>query len=213
MRPTHAATPGQNDSSIPGRLCTKAEAKRELLLSDSDLKKLESTKRGGKLLFAEALLRKRAHAKHGGPSGLAKALATAKRFATKVNGKTLEQHRRALGDEVKSRISVEKWCVAAQTHAVTQCPFEVFEALVIPNVFAGLDMTSPYCRHPWHPWLGRDSVARGDRAAAPHVTRTRFEIRTPEQIPDKSNKLGARASGGASPCSLCAHVARTVTSQ
>ena len=34
-----------------------------------------------------------------------------------LGGKTLEQHRRAMGDRVKAKISVEKWCIEARTQA------------------------------------------------------------------------------------------------
>ena len=51
----------------------------------------------------------------------------------KIQGKTLEQHRRALGDAVKANIQVQKWCVEARTFATTKCAFEVFERLVVPN--------------------------------------------------------------------------------
>lgn len=45
----------------------------------------------------------------------------------KVNGKALEQHRRALGDALKSKI------ISAQTHCITKCEPEVFRCLVVPN--------------------------------------------------------------------------------
>ena len=52
----------------------------------------------------------------------------------KIGGMTVEQHRRALGDAVKSKISVEKWAVEAKTHcAITDVDAAVFEALVVPN--------------------------------------------------------------------------------
>lgn len=57
-----------------------------------------------------------------------------KKKPQRVGGKTVEQHRRALGDAVKARIDVEKWCVAARTHAVVpDVDRAVFEALVVPN--------------------------------------------------------------------------------
>merc|ERR1712080_357190 len=51
----------------------------------------------------------------------------------KIEGKTIEQHRRFLGDQVKSAIHVEKWAIEARTHVVAECGYEVFKALVAPN--------------------------------------------------------------------------------
>jgi len=45
----------------------------------------------------------------------------------KVNGKALEQHRRELGDALKSKI------ISAQTHCITKCEPDVFRCLVVPN--------------------------------------------------------------------------------
>ena len=46
----------------------------------------------------------------------------------------MEQHRRAMGDAVASRISVQKWCVAAHTHCVIDGVHpDVFRGLVMPN--------------------------------------------------------------------------------
>lgn len=53
--------------------------------------------------------------------------------AGKIDGKTVEQHRRALGDLVKRNISVEKWCIGARTSIETNTSLAVFEALVVPN--------------------------------------------------------------------------------
>jgi hypothetical protein len=65
----------------------------------------------------------------------------------KIEGKTLEQHRRALGNEVKSKIQVEKWCVEAKTSIQTKTSLAVFERLVVPNadsvVPALFDKTTP----------------------------------------------------------------------
>lgn len=61
---------------------------------------------------------------------------SAKKAARTAGGgekKTLEQHRRALGDSVKAAIHVEKWCIKAQTHCETECPLHVFQELVVPN--------------------------------------------------------------------------------
>lgn len=51
----------------------------------------------------------------------------------KIGGKTVEQHRRALGDLVKKKITVEKWTVAAHTCMEATTSAEVFSALVVPN--------------------------------------------------------------------------------
>ena len=45
----------------------------------------------------------------------------------------LEMHRRALGDAVKSKIIVEKWCIGASCHCVTHISLDVFRNLVVPN--------------------------------------------------------------------------------
>lgn len=49
------------------------------------------------------------------------------------SGRTIEQERRALGDAVKSRISFEKWAIAARTHAHVALLLDVFRELVVPN--------------------------------------------------------------------------------
>lgn len=51
----------------------------------------------------------------------------------KIAGLTLEQHRRALGDMVKSNIHVQKWCIEARTHTKTTMELDVFRELVVPN--------------------------------------------------------------------------------
>jgi hypothetical protein len=51
----------------------------------------------------------------------------------KIEGKTLDQHRRALGNEVKSKIQVEKFCVEAKTSIQTKTSLAVFERIVVPN--------------------------------------------------------------------------------
>ena len=52
----------------------------------------------------------------------------------KINGLTLEQHRRALGDKVKGSINVEKWCIEARTHCeMSGVDAEVFRQLVEPH--------------------------------------------------------------------------------
>lgn len=51
----------------------------------------------------------------------------------KVEGKTVEQHRRAFGDAVKQHISFEKWAIAADTHCVYDMSAEVFRTLVVPH--------------------------------------------------------------------------------
>ena len=52
----------------------------------------------------------------------------------KIAGKTLEQHRRAMGNVVKENIKVEKWCIGARTHCVIKdVEAEVFQKLVLVN--------------------------------------------------------------------------------
>lgn len=51
----------------------------------------------------------------------------------KIEGKTFEQHRRALGDKVKQQISFEKWAIAAETHVETAMSPAVFRMLVVPS--------------------------------------------------------------------------------
>ena len=51
----------------------------------------------------------------------------------KIDGLTIEQHRRKMGDSVKASISCDKYTIAARTHTTIECSFELFEALVIPN--------------------------------------------------------------------------------
>ena len=66
------------------------------------------------------------------PSSPAKKRKKAK--ASKIAGKTLEQHRRAMGDRVKAKISVEKWCIEARTQAtISGVEPEVFEQLIAAN--------------------------------------------------------------------------------
>ena len=118
----------------PSKKLTKAEAKREFLVTDADLRGASSTKSGGRVLYSADDVRKAAERKHGGVKGLEKAKATAKLYGKKIAGKTLEQHRRALGDRVKGQIQVEKWCVSARTHCtIEDCDIDVFRALVVPN--------------------------------------------------------------------------------
>jgi len=62
----------------------------------------------------------------------AKKAKTANKIDGKINGLTLEQHRRAFGDQVKSKISCEKYTIAARTHVTLKCSFELFEALFAP---------------------------------------------------------------------------------
>lgn len=45
----------------------------------------------------------------------------------------LEMHRRALGDAVKAKIQVEKWCIGASCHCSTRIALDVFRNLVVPN--------------------------------------------------------------------------------
>ena len=127
-----------------GGTLTKAEAKKAYVLTDTDLKKLPSTKVGARLHYQRADLVAASHKKHGGKEGLERALSNAKLFATKVEGKTLEQHRRALGDAVQSCISVQKWCVAARTHCVVACPTAVFRGL--GTFSTDLTVSCPACQ-------------------------------------------------------------------
>ena len=53
--------------------------------------------------------------------------------AGKIEGQTVEQWRRAMGDEVKRSINVEKWCVEARTHCTVEVGEAVFRALVLPH--------------------------------------------------------------------------------
>lgn len=125
--------PQQAGQAAEGGTLAKADSKKEYVLTDTDLKKLPSTKVGARLHYQRSDLVAASHRKHGGKEGLAKARANAKLFATKVDGKTLEQHRRTMGDAVSSCISVQKWCVAARTHCVVECHPDVFRGLVMPN--------------------------------------------------------------------------------
>ena len=49
----------------------------------------------------------------------------------------MEQHRRSMGDQVKSKIHVlggkQDWGIAARCHAVLPCSTAVFRALVVPS--------------------------------------------------------------------------------
>lgn len=51
----------------------------------------------------------------------------------RIDGKTVQQHRRALGDLVKNQINVEKWTLEATTCMETKTSLEVVKALVVPN--------------------------------------------------------------------------------
>jgi hypothetical protein len=46
---------------------------------------------------------------------------------------TQEQYRRKMGDAVKSRLSMEKYCMKADCHAVVKVPIHIFKNLVVPN--------------------------------------------------------------------------------
>lgn len=116
-----------------GGTLTKAEAKASYVLTDSELKKLSSETINGRTHYPAAEVHAAAMKKHGGEKGLQRAKCSAALFSKKVDGKTLEQHRRALGDECKANIHVEKWCIAARCHCVTTCHPDVWRALVVPN--------------------------------------------------------------------------------
>ena len=51
----------------------------------------------------------------------------------RVDGLTLEQHRRKMGDAVKSMLSMEKYCMKAECHTTIDIAMEVFKELVVPN--------------------------------------------------------------------------------
>ncbi len=59
----------------------------------------------------------------------------------------LEMHRRTLGDAVKARIHVEKWCIGASCHCTTQASLDVFRRLIVPNAAdvtpVGFDADTP----------------------------------------------------------------------
>lgn len=59
---------------------------------------------------------------------------TKSKKSQKIEGKTLEQHRRNYGDLVKAQISVEKYTIDAKTFVNTDCSIEVFKNLIEPNV-------------------------------------------------------------------------------
>ena len=66
-----------------------------------------------------------------------KSPARKKSKAGKIEGQTVEQHRRSMGDQVKSKIHVlggkQDWGIAARCHAVLPCSTAVFRALVVPS--------------------------------------------------------------------------------
>jgi hypothetical protein len=54
----------------------------------------------------------------------------------KVDGLTVEQHRRSMGDLLKAKIEVlggQQWGIGARCHVTTTCSLAVFRALVVPN--------------------------------------------------------------------------------
>ena len=66
-----------------------------------------------------------------------KSSAPKKSKAGKIDGQTVEQHRRSMGDRVKSKIHVlggkHDWGIAARCHTVLPCSVAVFRALVVPS--------------------------------------------------------------------------------
>lgn len=63
-----------------------------------------------------------------------KKASSAKNKGGKIAGKTLEQHRRAMGDVVKKQITVEKYCIEARTHCtIKDVEPEVFRKLILTN--------------------------------------------------------------------------------
>ena len=117
----------------PATTMSASEAKAYFCLTETDLKRLESTKVGSKRHYNADSLLAAALRKHGSEEKLEGARQNAAMLSGKIGGKTLEQHRRALGDEVKKHINVEKWCIAARTHCTTTCNPDVFRKLVVPN--------------------------------------------------------------------------------
>ena len=66
----------------------------------------------------------------------------------KINGQTVEQHRRSLGDLIKARINCDKYTIAAKTFVATDMDMNVFKALILPaannQVFPSIfDESSP----------------------------------------------------------------------
>jgi hypothetical protein len=55
------------------------------------------------------------------------------RSKNKIDGNTVEQWRRMLGNKCKANISFEKWTIAAQTHFTTDFTLGAFRALIVPN--------------------------------------------------------------------------------
>ena len=60
-----------------------------------------------------------------------------KRRGGKIDGLTVEQHRRVMGDQVKSKLRVlggsGNYGIAASCHVSMSCSIEVFRSLVVPN--------------------------------------------------------------------------------
>lgn len=77
---------------------------------------------------SEPVSNKKAPVKKGRGSSSAK-----KTKSNKIHGKTLEQHRRGLGDCVKKAIVVQKYAIEAKTFVTTTTPLDVFEQLIVPN--------------------------------------------------------------------------------
>ena len=101
----------------------------ELQLEDSDFEEDTSVGKKKKVTQKEPPKRKGAGGK------VTKGKAAAK--GGRVDGLTVEQHRRALGDKVKAQIRVlggsNNYGIAARCHAVLPCSLAVFRALVLPN--------------------------------------------------------------------------------
>ena len=60
-----------------------------------------------------------------------------KQRGVKIDGLTVEQHRRAMGDQVKSKLRVlggsGNYGIAASCHVSMSCSLAVFRSLVVPN--------------------------------------------------------------------------------
>lgn len=119
-------------AALPERI-SKKEAKAAYAVTDGDLKRLNSEKVGSRRLYARADVLAAAVGKYGSEAAMQRAVRHSALMGHKVNGLTLTQHQRALGDSIACNLSVQKWAVAADCHTVVKCPLEVFRMLVVPN--------------------------------------------------------------------------------
>jgi hypothetical protein len=100
-----------------------------------------------------------------------------------ADGLTVEQHRRKLGDVVKARIRVEKWCVEATTHATTECTEEVFRSVIVPHAVvtpANFNSTTPVVSALVNGYdhigevCGRSKITGGTRLGSWHARKMEF---------------------------------------